>query len=136
MIKFDSNQSDNVTKENWHNTFRFALGTEYKYNDKLTLRTGVAYDQTPIPDSERTPRTPGGDRTWLSIGANYAMSKNIDFDIAYTHLFIDDPEVNLTDATNGILIGDYKIDKPSKDIPIRRKTEPKISDRDSENGAI
>jgi hypothetical protein len=39
-------------------------------------------------------------------------------------------------GNKGILIGDYKIDKPSKDIPIRRKTEPKISETDSENGAI
>ena len=32
--------------------------------------------------------------------------------------------------------GDYKIDKPSKDIPIRRRSEPKIPETDSENGAI
>jgi hypothetical protein len=39
-------------------------------------------------------------------------------------------------GNKGILIGDYRIDKPSKDVPIRRKTEPKISETDSENGAI
>ena len=39
-------------------------------------------------------------------------------------------------GNKGILIGDYKIDKPSKDIPIRRRSEPKISETDSENGAI
>ena len=39
-------------------------------------------------------------------------------------------------GNKGILIGDYKIDKPSEEIPIRRKTEPKISETDSEDGAI
>ena len=39
-------------------------------------------------------------------------------------------------GNKGILIGDYRIDKPSKDVPIRRKTEPKISEPDSEDGAI
>ena len=39
-------------------------------------------------------------------------------------------------GNKGILIGDYKIDKPSKDVPIRRRTEPKVSETDSENGAI
>ena len=39
-------------------------------------------------------------------------------------------------GNKGILIGDYKIDKPSKDIPIRRRSEPKIPETDSENGAI
>jgi|2_EtaG_2_1085320.scaffolds.fasta_scaffold01067_2 hypothetical protein len=39
-------------------------------------------------------------------------------------------------GNRGILIGDYKIDKPSKNIPIRRRSEPKISETDSENGAI
>ena len=39
-------------------------------------------------------------------------------------------------GNKGILIGDYKVDKPSKDIPIRRRTEPKISETDSDGGAI
>ena len=39
-------------------------------------------------------------------------------------------------GNKGILIGDYRIDKPSEDIPIRRKTEPKIAETDSEDGAI
>ena len=39
-------------------------------------------------------------------------------------------------GNKGILIGDYRIDKPSEDVPIRRKTEPKLSEKDSENGAI
>ena len=36
----------------------------------------------------------------------------------------------------GVLIGDYKIDKPSKDIPIRRQTEPNIPESDSTDGAM
>ena len=39
-------------------------------------------------------------------------------------------------GNRGLLIGDYRIDKPAKNIPIRRKSEPKISETDSENGAI
>ena len=34
-------------------------------------------------------------------------------------------------GNKGILIGDYKIDKPSKNIPIRRRSAPKISETDS-----
>ena len=39
-------------------------------------------------------------------------------------------------GNKGILIGDYKIDKPTKNVDIRRKTEFKIPETDSENGAI
>ena len=39
-------------------------------------------------------------------------------------------------GNKGILIGDYKIDKPSKDVPIRRKSDFKISEKDTTNGAI
>ena len=31
-------------KEDWQDTFRFSVGTTYKHNDRLTLRTGVAFD--------------------------------------------------------------------------------------------
>ncbi len=107
-------QPDNVTTEAWEDTFRYSLGMDYQYNEKMTLRTGVAYDETPIPDAtRRTPRIPGNDRTWLSFGLTYKMNPAFIVDVGYSHLFIDDGDVNHTlessqPALEATLNGTYK----------------------------
>jgi len=107
-------QPDSVTTEAWEDTFRFSIGADYKLNNKIILRTGVAYDQTPIPDPEhRTPRIPGNDRVWLSFGMTYEMSPALIMDIGYSHLFIDDANIDHTlesslPPLNATLAGSYE----------------------------
>lgn len=100
-----------VTPEEWKDVWRFSLGGKYKYNDHLTLRTGVAYDESPVPNPKlRTPRLPGNDRTWLSFGANYKVNKKIDVDVGYAHLFLDDTPIDHTDENGYTLSGIYESD--------------------------
>jgi len=98
-----------TTVENWNDSWRFSLGAIYQYNDALKLRGGLAFDQTPIPDAEhRTPRIPGEDRTWVSIGAGYKFSESISGDFAYAHLFVPNGDINASLAENpssGSLVG-------------------------------
>lgn len=91
----NSFQPDSVTTENWEDTLRYSIGADYKYNDKVILRAGIAYDETPIPDPQhRTPRIPGNDRTWLSFGMTYEYSPAFIVDVGYSHLFISDSTTN------------------------------------------
>jgi long-chain fatty acid transport protein len=46
------------TQESWTNTWFGALGATYKVTDRLSLRGGVAYDQSPVQDRFRTARIP------------------------------------------------------------------------------
>jgi long-chain fatty acid transport protein len=102
-----------VTTLDWEDTFRYAFGANYYFNENWTFRGGIAYDETPIPNSElRTPRVPGEDRIWTTIGLGYRFSDNFSFDLAYAHLFVDDPKIRKTgleteDITRGALRGDY-----------------------------
>lgn len=106
-------QPDSVTTEAWQDTFRYSLGADYKYSDKIILRTGVAYDESPIPDEQhRTPRIPGSDRTWLSFGMTYEMSPEFIVDVGYSHLFISASGTNHSlessiSALNATLNGTY-----------------------------
>jgi long-chain fatty acid transport protein len=111
-IGYDSFQPDTVIDENWKDTWRFAVGVDYRYNNKWTFRAGTAYDQTPIPNARhRTARIPDEDRTWLSLGVGYRFSPALGLDVGYAHLFIfDDPEINETGASTGNLSGDYDAD--------------------------
>ena len=72
----------------WHDGWMVALGGEYKYNDQLKLRTGVAYEVSPIQNAaERPTFTPDVDRFWASAGATYKWSDKIAFDLGYSHIF-------------------------------------------------
>jgi long-chain fatty acid transport protein len=94
-IKYDSTvQPDTVTTEDWDDTNRYSFGLDYRYSDKMILRTGVALDETPVPSSERrTPRLPGNDRTWLSFGLTYLVNPQFSVDVGYSHLFVDDAKI-------------------------------------------
>jgi long-chain fatty acid transport protein len=99
------------TTENWRDTWRVALGGTYKYSDTMKWRFGLAYDQSPVKDDYRTPRLPDNNRTWISVGAQYALTKNSAFDWGYAHLFVKDAPINNTagnPAGYGLLNGNYK----------------------------
>jgi long-chain fatty acid transport protein len=85
----DSGATVSVTPEQWRDTWRFALGGTYAMNERITLRAGVAFDETPVPDETRTPRLPDTDRTWLAIGARWQPSPALLMDFGYAHLFSD-----------------------------------------------
>ena len=77
----------------------FSAGAEYRWNERLTLRGGVGYELSPINDQVRTPRLPDNDRFWASVGLSWAIAPFMRFDLAYTHLWIKDPNVNITAAS-------------------------------------
>lgn len=109
-VKFKTNpQPDSVTPEQWENSFRYSLGLSYRYDDRWTLRTGVAYDQSPVPSAElRTPRIPGNGRRWLALGASYRYSDSMIFDVGYAHLFVRDTAINNTNETRATLSGSFE----------------------------
>ena len=79
---------------------------------QITLRAGVAYDQSPVKDEFRTPRIPDGDRYWLSLGAGWQPRAWLDLDAAFTYIDVDDTDVDsrATDTGNaarGNLDADY-----------------------------
>lgn len=108
-INTDAGGVLSTTPENWDDSYFFSLGVEHRWNEQLTVRAGVAYEDSPVPDSFRTPRIPDADRFWLSAGASYQYNDWLSFDLAYTHIFVDDAPINLSLADNptrGALVGD------------------------------
>jgi long-chain fatty acid transport protein len=81
-------------REDWQDVYRYALGLAHKYNQNLTLRTGLAYDESPIPNARRTLRIPTQDTTWLAFGGQYRLGDSLTFDAGYAHLFMDDASIN------------------------------------------
>lgn len=105
-IRFEDGSPDSVQPERWDDTFRYSLGVSYDHSDVLTLRAGVAYDETPIPSDElRTPRIPDNSRLWLALGASYRPAPDLSLDFGYVHIFVDDPVIRDTEVTTGALAG-------------------------------
>lgn len=76
---------------NYKDAWMYSVGGDFKATDELTLRAGVAYDQTPTRNSTRDPRIPDGDRYFLSLGAGYDIKAvpGLTLDAAYSHQFVE-----------------------------------------------
>jgi len=112
VIVFDGGHPTNTTPEGWNNSIRVSGGASYKYNDRWTLRGGLAWDEEPIPSAElRTPRIPGDDRFWVAVGASYSHSDKLSLDVGFAHLFVGDVSINNTEVNTGhVLVGTYDAD--------------------------
>ena len=97
IVYANPDQPDSVTTEEWEDTMRYSIGADYKYDNKTTLRAGIAYDETPVPSAQRrTPRLPGNSRRWISFGGTYEIDNSMVIDIGYSHLFMSDTQINNT----------------------------------------
>lgn len=70
----------------WKDSWLFTVGADYDINDEFTVRGGVGYEISPVDDDKyRSATIPDTDRLWLSMGATWHASKNLqgDFGIAY-----------------------------------------------------
>jgi long-chain fatty acid transport protein len=95
-IKYANGAPDEVTTWKLRDTYRVSFGGTYRYNDTTKIRFGLAYDQSPVTDQYRTARLPDNNRTWVSVGAQYALTKFSAFDWGYAHLFVKDASINST----------------------------------------
>ena len=85
----------------------YSVGAEYQWNDRLMVRGGIGFEKSPITDGVRTPRLPDNDRTWLSVGASYHISKSLVADLAYSHLFVKDTPINISAASGNPWFSTY-----------------------------
>lgn len=99
-------QGDEVIQQNWKNTWRFSLGTSYQLNEKLALRGGVAYDQSPVAGNTlRHPALPDEARTQFSFGANWKLDSNASLDLAYSYLRFHDAEGSYKNSCSPLMSG-------------------------------
>lgn len=91
VIHAASGTQVNSLSYNFEDTWRIGVGANYRMNDQWLLRFGIAYDKAPVEnDADRTMTLPDSDRTWLSFGAKWNMSKEGSLDFGYTHIFFKD----------------------------------------------
>ncbi|OEF19742.1 outer membrane protein transport protein [Aliivibrio logei] len=96
---------DLIKEENWEDNYRLAFGGTYQLNQKVTLRSGVAYDTSAVSDEDRTATIPETDRLWLSTGVGYAWSNNLTLDAGFTYIFAKDAKMSEGQGDEAALFG-------------------------------
>jgi len=100
---------------NFKDTMIYGVGANYKANESWTLRTGMEFDQSPVPNAEvRNVGLPDSDRTRLSFGAGYKLPNAGALDFSYSYVKFKDTRINniqnnpAAGQVSGNVIGSYK----------------------------
>ena len=72
--------------ESFKDSFRIALGTTYYMDENWTFRTGIAFDDSPVPATHRSISIPDQDRLWLSAGTTYAFNEDASVDVGLSYM--------------------------------------------------
>ena len=99
-----------IAYKGWESVWAFRLGTEYKYSDKWNFRAGTFYDMNPVKEKYFETRVPDSDRVAFSIGAGYAVAKNLSVDVSYTYLMFLERTIHdsVQDLATDTINGKYK----------------------------
>jgi long-chain fatty acid transport protein len=114
--------TDVVIDAKWSDSWLFSVGGEYDVNRALTLRTGFGYEISPVDDpTKRIVGIPDSDRVWASIGASYKWSDATTIDFAYTHIFLQDAELNRLSQQNLRVVADIEAKTDILSVALKTK---------------
>jgi long-chain fatty acid transport protein len=100
--------------EGYKDTYGYRFGTEYRYNNKYTLRAGYLHHTGAAPDITVTPVLPEGARNEFTFGVGATLTSQWHADIAYQYVRQDDRRGRVIDpaagaiATTGLNSGLYQ----------------------------
>jgi len=94
-----ANGSKTIFNYYYKNSYRFAVGGTYDYNDKLQLKLGTSFDSTPTTTAWRATNVPDGNQTGLAVGARYNLSRKLVLDAGLAHVFSNRVTINQSAPT-------------------------------------
>lgn len=112
-LRINSSEPDtpvNLLVTSWDDVFRVSVGATYQWNDDITLRGGLAFDESPTNDTFRGPGIPDSDRYIAAVGLGYRLTDSLTLDFAYQHLQLKDGPTKRLSGTGSVLNGEFDID--------------------------
>ncbi len=88
----------------------FSFGAEYMYSEATTFRAGIAWEESPLDNANRTFRLPDDDRLWLSAGLSHVINDRYSFDLGYSFLTTFDTEILPAAAGGPVANGPFGAD--------------------------
>lgn len=72
--------------ERFQDAYRIALGTTYFYDERWSFRTGIAFDESPVPARYNSLYTPSQNRIYLAAGTRYAFDNETSVDLGVSYV--------------------------------------------------
>lgn len=73
-------------EKNYKNTFIARVGAQYAATERLDVRAGVYFDQSPIRSGNYNPETPGMNKMGFSTGLSFEPVTNFQIDFAFLYI--------------------------------------------------
>jgi len=86
VIKFDSGLPTSVNLRNYKDSSTYRLGLQYEASEKLSLRVGWYYDESPVQDGYFAPETPRNDSRAYTGGFTYKITNRLAVDAVASFL--------------------------------------------------
>lgn len=77
---------DIKANKNYKNTVIYRVGAQYQATERLDVRAGLYYDQSPIREDNYNPETPGMNKLGMSAGLSFEPYKNLQIDFAFLYI--------------------------------------------------
>ena len=77
---------DIKAEKNYKNTMIYRIGAQYMATDRLDVRLGLDYDQSPIRKNNYKPDTPGMGKIGISTGCSFEPYRNLQIDFAFLYI--------------------------------------------------
>ena len=91
----------------WNDSKLYSLGAEFDLSESLTLRGGIAVDESPTHNATRSPRLPDNDRKLFSAGLTWRASEALSVDAAFMRIAIDTPTIDHISSSGSRLTGSF-----------------------------
>lgn len=106
--------SDGSTSSNlrdYQNATTWRIGAQYDINEKITLRGGYYFDETPVKSGLYSPETPRNDAHGFTTGLTYNINDHWGIDASFLYLYFDEIDESYDSDPNDTLdtfSGTYK----------------------------
>lgn len=91
-VTFNNSAGISSNPRNYKDAETFRLGLQYKAFDKITLRTGIYFDESPVQDGYFAPETPRNDSVGYTGGLSYKINDKLSIDASFLYLHFDEIE--------------------------------------------
>ncbi len=93
-IFVSTNSGGGALPRNWDDTNHYAIGADYRLNQRWTLRAGVAYDTSPVDAEDRTADMPIDEQIRYAIGADYVRDSGLRISGSLVYADYGDAEID------------------------------------------
>ncbi|MBL4639055.1 MAG: outer membrane protein transport protein, partial [Kordiimonadaceae bacterium] len=107
-IQRDNGTPDVILDFNWRDSFKLALGLNYRASERWLYRFGINYVFNTDRKSNRLAIFPDEDRRTIAAGFNYKFSDKNSIDFAFSFIANKDSDIASSGSDGGQLIGTYK----------------------------